>query len=143
MQYVDDTLIVHLVDLAQLVALNGILKTFAMSTGLNVNFHKSFMVPINVEESSWASLTDSLGCQLGTMLTYLGLPLGTTRPSVLDFMPILTRMEKHPMGITRMLTYVESLILVNSIYCAMSTFYMCTLKISGKALKQIDRYRSM
>jgi hypothetical protein len=38
------------------------------------------------------SLIDAFGCQLGKPpFTYLGLPLGTTRPSFQDFTPILTR----------------------------------------------------
>lgn len=88
-----------------------VLQTFATSTGLKVNFAKSFLVPINVEESRLQSLTNALGCQLGSLpFTYLGLPLGTTRPSVQDLSPILTRMEKHLMGISRHLSFVGRLI---------------------------------
>lgn len=47
-QYVDDTLIVMQACAKQLFCLKGILNTFVESTGLRVNFHKSFMVPINV-----------------------------------------------------------------------------------------------
>lgn len=62
----------------QLTNLKDILQSFATSTVLKVNFAKLFLVPI------------TLGCQLGTMsLKYLGLPLGTTRHSVQEFMPIL------------------------------------------------------
>lgn len=57
-----------------------------------MNFSKFFLIPINVDESKWDDLTDTLGCQLGSMpFTYLGLPLGTTRPSMQEFMPILTK----------------------------------------------------
>jgi hypothetical protein len=48
-----------------------------------MNFGKSFLVPINVDGSKWQSLTGALGCQLVKLhFTYLGLPLGTTRPSI-------------------------------------------------------------
>jgi hypothetical protein len=33
----------------QLVFLKGLLQTFALSTGLKVNYSKSLMVPINLE----------------------------------------------------------------------------------------------
>jgi hypothetical protein len=45
-------------------------------------------------------LAGTLGCQIGTMsFTYLGLPLGTTKPVIQDFMTILSRIEKRSMGI--------------------------------------------
>jgi hypothetical protein len=88
------------------------------------------------------SLIDAFGCQLGKPpFTYLGLPLGTTRPSFQDFTPILTRIEKHLMGISRFLTHAGRLILVNSIYSALPTFYMCSLKLPFELLDQIDKYK--
>jgi hypothetical protein len=128
--------------IVQLSHLKEVLNTFAFSTGLKVNFAKSFLVPINVDESRWSSLTAALGCQLGSMpFTYLGLPLGTTRPDVQEFMPILTRLERHLMGISRFLSYAGSLVLVNSFYSAVPTFYLCTLKLPSEIIYQIDKYR--
>lgn len=84
-------------------------------------------------------LANALGCQIGSMpFTYLGLPLGLTKPDVSEFMPILTRVEKHLMGISRMLTYAGRLVLVNSIYTILPTFYMCTLKIPLEILDQLE-----
>jgi len=80
-----------------------------------------------------------MDCQIGTMpFTYLGLPLCTTRSAADDFIPILTRMEKYLMGITIFLSYAGRLVLVNSIYSSMPTFYLCTLKLPKKILQQID-----
>lgn len=138
-QYTDDTLVVLP---GQLSSLKNILQSFAVSTSLKVNFAKSFLVPINVDENKWDDLTSSLACQLRSIpFTYLGLPLGTSRPSVQEFMPILTRMEKHLMGISRFLTYAGRLILVNSTYSTIPTFYLCSLKLPIEVLDQIDNYR--
>lgn len=141
-QYADDTLSVMHADPRQLASLKEILQTFATSTGLKVNFNKSFLIPINVDESKWGDLTEAFGCQLGSMpFTYLGLPLSTTRPSVQEFMPILTRMEKRLMGIFKLLTYAGRLILVNLVFSALPTFYMFTPKIPIQILDQIDSKR--
>jgi hypothetical protein len=141
-QYADDTLVILSADPTQLLHLKEVLHIFASSTGLKVNFEKSFLVPINVVESNWLPLLDALGCQLGKLpLTYLGLPLGTTRPSFQEFTPILTRMDKHFMAISRFLTHAGRLLLVNSIYLAFPTFYMCSLKLPFDLLDQIDKYR--
>lgn len=48
-QYADDTLRIMQVDTPQLMCLKALLNTFAQSTGLKVNFHKSSLIPINVE----------------------------------------------------------------------------------------------
>jgi hypothetical protein len=50
-------------------------------------------------------------------------------------------MEKQLMGVSRHLTYASRLILVNSIYSAVPTFYMFSLKLPVEILNQIDSYR--
>jgi hypothetical protein len=62
----------------------------------------------SAEENHEAMETEISGRHLDDQMpfTYLGLPLSTTKPSVSEFMPILTRMERHLMGISQMLTYV-------------------------------------
>jgi hypothetical protein len=41
-------------------------------------------------------LAATLDCKVGSMpFTYLGFPLGTTRPSVDDYLPLLNRVEKR------------------------------------------------
>lgn len=59
---------------------------------------------------------------------YLGLPLGTTKPSINEFTLLLTRMEKRLCGISKLLTYDGRLVLVNSALSALPTFYKCSLK---------------
>jgi hypothetical protein len=45
------------------------------------------------------------------------------------------------MGISMHLTYAGRLILVNSVFFALPTFYMCSLKLPLELLEQIDKYR--
>ncbi|XP_073360148.1 uncharacterized protein [Aegilops tauschii subsp. strangulata] len=88
-QYADDTLIILPTDKDQLIALKDMLKVFSVSTGLDVNYHKSFIIPINVDTAVMTELAVAFGCQIGKMhFTYLGLPVGTTRPKMVDFMPL-------------------------------------------------------
>jgi hypothetical protein len=73
--------------------------------------------------------------------TYLGLPLGTSKPSINEFSPLLTRIERRLSGIRKLLSYNGRLIMVNSVLSALPTFYMCSLKIPPQVIKQIDIYR--
>jgi len=141
-QYADDTLLVLPGDTRSLFCLKGLLKSFADSTGLHVNFDKSFMVPINMSVERVTHLANTFSCQVGEMpFTYLGLPLGTTKPSITEFAPLITKMERRLTGISKFLSYNGRLILVNSVFSALPTFYMCTIKLPPAVIKQIDIYR--
>jgi hypothetical protein len=99
-------------------------------------------VPINIDEDKAMYLANTIGCQVAQMpFTYLGLPIGTTRPVVEDFQPLLNRIEKCLMGLNKLLGYYGRLNYVNSILSALPTFFMCTLKISVKIFEQVDKYR--
>ena len=75
--------------------MKAILNTFAESTGLKVkvNYAKSMMVPINIDEEKFNHLAQTFGCSKGTLpFTYLGLPLGLTKTKVEDFLPLVNKM---------------------------------------------------
>jgi hypothetical protein len=74
-QYADDTLLILLADAKQLFILKGLLRGFSDSTGLNVNFQKSCLLPVNLSEDKLNHLALTFGCKTGSMsFTYLGLP---------------------------------------------------------------------
>ena len=137
LQYSDDTLLILPGEARTLFNLTGLLRSSSDSTGLHVNFNKSFLVPINISESRALHLASTFGYKVGSMpFTYLGLPLGTTKPTLHEFVPLLTRIEKRLCGISS-----GRLILVSSVFSALPTFYMCSLNIPPQVIKQIDVYR--
>jgi hypothetical protein len=107
-----------------------------------VNFSKSFIVPINIDEEKMQILAGILGCQIGSMpFTYLGLPLGTTKPTIQEFMPMLSRIERRLMGITPFTSYAGRLTLNNSVLSALSTYFMCVVELPVEKIDQINKYR--
>src|SRR3954462_5412849 len=75
-QYADDTLLILKADSEQLVCLKALLHTFALSTGLKVNYSKSSMMPINMDTVRLENFANTLSCLPGSLpFTYLGLPL--------------------------------------------------------------------
>jgi hypothetical protein len=140
-QYADDTLIIMSAEAKQLFFLKGLLHTFACSTSHKVNFCKSFLIPINVLDEKNLILAGTLGCQVESMpFTYLGLPLGTTKPVIQDYMPLLSRVEKGLMGISSFASYAGRLMLVNSVLSALPTYYMCVLHLPLEIIDQINKY---
>ena len=80
---------------SQLQSLKGILQTFCDSTGLKVNYGKSYLAPINIRSDRASHLAEVFGCLVGSFpFTYLGLPLGTTKLQVKDYAPLLCRIER-------------------------------------------------
>jgi hypothetical protein len=124
-QYVDDTLLIMQVDARQLFCLKALLQSFALSTGLKVNFHKSCLIPINVPSHKVPLLIGVFGCIEGQLpFTYLGIPHGTTKPLVKDYAPLICRIERKFSDSSIYLTYTGSLQLVNSVISSLPTYFM-------------------
>jgi hypothetical protein len=139
-QYADDTLIILKADLSQILALKEVLHKFTLSTGLKINYHKSSMVPINVPMDVLKELSEAFGCQIASLpFTYLGLPMGTTKPKINDLAPIVTRLERRLTSISSFLSQGARLQLVDSALSSMSTFFLCSLELPPGIIKQLDR----
>lgn len=86
-QYADDTILVLPAAPAQINQLKNLLLHYAEYTGLKVNY-KSMLVPMHVPADTLQILLSSLGCQQGSFpFTYLGLPMGISKPKIEDFHP--------------------------------------------------------
>jgi hypothetical protein len=141
-QYADDTLIVLEASSPQIFFLKGILQSFSDSTGLKINFSKSMMVPVNLSAEKLTHLARTFGCQTGTFpFTYLGLPMGLTRPKVDDFLPLMSKCEKRLNYISPFLSQAGRLEFTNSVLSALPTFTMCSIVLPKTVIKQIDKYR--
>lgn len=141
-QYADDTLIIMEGDARQLFFLKSLLQIFSDSTGLKVNYNKSMMLPINLSEGKLEHLARTFGCSAGSLpFTYLGLPLGLTKPKIQDFLPLVNKCERRLGGISSMLNQAGRLQITNAVLSAMPTYFMCSLEIPKAAIKQIDKYR--
>jgi hypothetical protein len=89
-QYADNILLILQACPRKLLALRELLQAFPAATGLKVNYLKSCLVPINVDDYQLQLLANIFGFSVGTLpFAYLGLPLGTTRPTVKDLTTIV------------------------------------------------------
>lgn len=78
----------------QLLVLKDVLESFAQATGLRVNYFKSSMMPINISADRLVELATTFGCATGVLpFTYLGLPLGTMKPTINDMSPLVSLVE--------------------------------------------------
>jgi hypothetical protein len=118
------------------------LQSFFDSTRLRVNFNKSFMVPININEEKFNYLVSTFGCAKGSLpFTYLGLPLGITKPRIEEFLPFVTKCERRLVSTSMFLSQAGKLEITNTILTALPTFHLCALDIPKGVIKQIDKLR--
>jgi hypothetical protein len=127
-QYADDTLLILPADKQQLLALKDTLKKFSMFIGLKINYDKSQMVPVNVPTDLLADIAHEFGCQVGSMpFTYMGLPLGTTKPSIAELSPLVCRLERMLTASSCFLSQGARLQLINSALASMPLHFLSTL----------------
>ena len=102
-------------DARQLFFLKSLLKAFAESTGLHVNYRKSQMLPVDVSAEKMDLLAQTFGWSIGTLpFTYLGLPMGTTKPGMEDLTPMMDKVERCLSVCATWLSYSGRLQMVNS-----------------------------
>ena len=129
-QCADDTLIIMEANSEQLHRLKKILHNFSNSTRLKVNFSMSMLMPINLEKDRPIALAQSFGFALGSLpYTYLGLPLGLTKPKVVGFLPLVTRCERTLTCTSVFLSKAERLEVTNAIFTALPMFFMGTFQL--------------
>jgi hypothetical protein len=126
----------------QLLVLKDLLHTFAVDTRLKVNYDKTVMLPVNISQERLEELANTFHCQSGSMpFTYLGLPLGTTKPEVQDFLPLVHKVERRLTSTSALLSQAGKLEMVNSVLSSTMVYHCCTIKLHKTVIKQLDKYR--
>ena len=135
-QYADDTILVMPAEVQQVLVLKEALQSFSETTGLDINYNKSSMIPINIDEARLSQLASAFGCQMGKLpFTYLGLPVGTTRPKMVDFLPLVDCMERRLTASSCFLTQGGNLQLLNSVISSMPIYLLCSLQVPNGIIK--------
>ncbi len=141
-QYADDILILLKASQREVFCFKAILNMFAQSTGLKVNFNKWSLYPLNLSQDKADLLSGILGCKIGSLpFTYLGLPLGTTRHRVVDFAPLVDRIERRLTASSIFLPQGGRLTLINSVISSIPTYYMSSLQLPVTVIEAIDTAR--
>jgi hypothetical protein len=114
----------------ELLCLKDLLETFAQTTWLRVNYAKSGLVPLNLTPEKTGIMTGVFGCKIQSMsFTYLSFPMGSTKPKVEHFAPLMNKAERQLTSISSMLTYIGKLQLVNSVLSSLPSYYMCSVML--------------
>jgi hypothetical protein len=99
-------------------------------------------VPINITRQKAQELATIFGCAVASMpFTYLGLPMGTTKPAMTDLLPLVDRIERRVSTTTLVMSHAGKLTYVNAILTSIATYAMCTIEINPKIMGHIEKIR--
>ena len=80
MQYADDTILLFQDDLVQASNVKRILSLFEIMSGLKINFHKSEVICVGLEDNRIKLFEEILTCKRGDLpFKYLGIPVDEHR----------------------------------------------------------------
>lgn len=141
LQYADGTLILLKGETDQATALKEILDSFTRFSGLQINYHKSTLVPIHLAEESKEMVTQILQCPTSSLpCSYLGLPLSTTKSTHNMLLPVISKVDKYLAG-WMPLSKGGRLTMINSVISAIPTYYMSCCIWPEKSIEAIDKIK--
>jgi hypothetical protein len=143
LQYADDTLIILRAEPAAARRLKEVLDLFSLATGLQINFHKSTVVPIHVLPQDLAAITDALGCRVeGFPQTYLGLPLSAEKLTLADFAPLIAKIDKYLSGWRAiLLSSGGRVVLLNTVLDALMIYAMGAMLLPPALINIVEGLR--
>jgi hypothetical protein len=84
-------------------------------------------IPINIDTERMTSLAQTFGCSMGSLpFTYLGLPLGLSKPKVDEYLPLVSKCERRLASFSTFLSQAGRLQMTNVV--------LSSLPISTSAL---------
>jgi hypothetical protein len=73
--------------------------------------------------------------------SYLGLLVGTTKPNIQDFLPLVQKVERRLKSTVVFLSQVNKVERVNSVLSSTMVYHCYTLKLHKGVIEQLDKYR--
>jgi hypothetical protein len=123
--------------------LKSILDNIAAATGLVINFTKSTLVPMHVDDAGVASAAAVMGCVVEEFpQTYLGLPLSCEKLPLDAFAPLIAKADMYLSGWRALLfSPAGRLVLVNTVLDSFPTHAMATMKLPPVVIRMLDGLR--
>lgn len=141
--YADDALFIGEWSRPNLKNLARILRCFHVTSGLKVNFNKSQVFGINVQQDEvniWANI---LGCGAGTLpFKYLGVPVGANMNLSRNWKPITDRFKsKLSTWKSRNLSFGGKITLIQAVLGSLPTYFLTLFKAPTGVLNDLEKIR--
>jgi hypothetical protein len=129
-------------DEMEIRVVRGILDFFGGASGLQVNFGKSSMVPIQCSEAAIDLVAGILPCPVVSMpCNYLGLPLSIRKLRRVDLQPVIDKLaNKLSLRKARLMTREGRAVYVQVVMTASVVYQLMALDLEPWFLQAIDSY---
>lgn len=123
-------------------AIKSMLWSLELASGLKVNFHKSFLGAIGVEDRVLERYASILNCKLTSIpFTYLGVPIGVDPSKVDTWKPILCKVSTRLNSLKHItLSIAGKVCLINSVMSSLSLFYLSLFKIPSRVGSKLTKF---
>lgn len=121
-----------------------ILRCFEMISGLRINFHKSVIASIGVQDDLLAAIANRLNCKCQKLpFKYLGLPLGANPGRLKTWKPIVDRVKvKLASWKRRFLSIAGRLTLIKAVLSSLPVYYLSLFKMPEGVAKELDKIQA-
>ncbi|KAK1305933.1 hypothetical protein QJS10_CPA10g01486 [Acorus calamus] len=142
-QHADDTIILSEAEAGSIWGIKFICKCFELLLGLKINFRKSSVAGIHVEDNTLRGFADILACEVQKFsIHHLGLPLHLGRLSKGEWMPLVGRFERRLEGWkSRFLSFGGKLTLLQSVLSNLPIYYLSIFRIPKGILNHLEGIR--
>jgi hypothetical protein len=139
LQFADDTIIVGEGNWDNLWMIKTILRSFEIVSGLKVNFFKSKLYGINLEESFLRASSSFLHCAVESIpFRFLGIPVGANPRRRATWIPIIESMKKRLSTWNgRILSIGGRVTLINSVLSSLPLYYFSFFKAPSCVIKEL------
>src|SRR4051812_28395366 len=140
LQYADDTILFMDNNLEQAQNLKMVLSCFEQVSGMRINYNKSELIPINMDEDEVSPFAASLGCSEGKFpVKYLGVPLHFEKLSREDIQPLIDKILKIIAGWRgKLLSYRGRLNLIQACLASIPIYLLSFFKFRKWAMEMIN-----
>lgn len=140
LQYAYDTLLFLSHNTRQAYHLKWLLVYFEKISGVKINYHKSDLTPINLEEDESHFYAQIFCCKIGQFpFTYLGVPLHYEKLRREDIQPIVDKiMRRIASWKGKLLSYGARLTLLRICLASIPIYLMSIVKFPKWAIKALN-----
>ncbi|XP_028108390.1 uncharacterized protein LOC114307191 [Camellia sinensis] len=123
-------------DELEVVNIKRILRCFELISGLKINFHKSVVCEVGVEDDILTDLVVKLNCKIGSLpLNYLGLPMGANPSRRRTWKLVLDKVKASLAGWKRrMLSFASRLIVNKLVLLCLPIYYLSLFRVKWEKM---------
>ena len=144
LQYADDTILFLDNDSTHASNLKIVLTWFEQVSGMRINYSKSELIPINMDDQELADFLSILVCNKANFpIKYLGIPLHYDKLRREDIQPLLDKIIKRIAGWRgKLLSYKGRLILIQACLASIPVYLLSFFKFPKWAVNLINSQMS-